>query len=83
MPVPGNPTRRRQATARELAKRWQKSVNLRPRRQVAEVSGMPGTRGAAVGAGEGVQVHALSAAFLCPVLRGVVRPARRTADHPS
>ncbi|MEW9808029.1 4-hydroxy-tetrahydrodipicolinate reductase [Mesorhizobium sp. ZMM04-5] len=46
-------------TARELAEALADVRGRSTARPVAEVSGVPGTRGAAVGAGSGVQVHAL------------------------
>ncbi|WP_315920138.1 4-hydroxy-tetrahydrodipicolinate reductase [Mesorhizobium sp. SP-1A] len=46
-------------TARELAEALAETRKPSTARPVAEVSGVPGTRGAAVGAGEGVQVHAI------------------------
>jgi 4-hydroxy-tetrahydrodipicolinate reductase len=46
-------------TARELAEALAGIRQASTARPVSEVSGVPGTRGAAVGAGEGVQVHAL------------------------
>ena len=46
-------------TARELAEALAEIRQASTARPIAEVSGVPGTRGAAVGAGEGVQVHAL------------------------
>jgi 4-hydroxy-tetrahydrodipicolinate reductase len=46
-------------TARELAEALAEVRQASTARPVSEVSGVPGTRGAAVGAGEGVQVHAL------------------------
>jgi 4-hydroxy-tetrahydrodipicolinate reductase len=46
-------------TARELAESLADVRGASTARPVAEVSGVPGTRGAAVGAGAGVQVHAL------------------------
>ncbi|TGQ47696.1 MULTISPECIES: 4-hydroxy-tetrahydrodipicolinate reductase [unclassified Mesorhizobium] len=46
-------------TARELAEALADVRKASTARPVAEVSGVPGTRGAAVGAGQGVQVHAL------------------------
>lgn len=46
-------------TARELAEALAEVRGASTARLVAEVSGVPGTRGAAVGAGAGVQVHAL------------------------
>jgi 4-hydroxy-tetrahydrodipicolinate reductase len=46
-------------TARELAEALAEVRGASTARRVAEVSGVPGTRGAAVGAGAGVQVHAL------------------------
>ena len=46
-------------TARELAEALAEVRGASTARPVAEVMGVPGTRGAAVGAGAGVQVHAL------------------------
>lgn len=46
-------------TARELAEALAEVRQSSTGRPVSEVSGVPGTRGAAVGAGAGVQVHAL------------------------
>ena len=46
-------------TARELAEALAEVRGASTARPVAEVLGVPGTRGAAVGAGAGVQVHAL------------------------
>lgn len=46
-------------TARELAEALADVRKASTARPVSEVSGVPGTRGAAVGTGEGVQVHAL------------------------
>lgn len=46
-------------TARELAEALAEVRGKSTARPVAEVLGIPGTRGAAVGAGAGVQVHAL------------------------
>lgn len=46
-------------TARELAEALAEVRGRSTARPVAEVLGVPGTRGAAVGAGDGVQVHAL------------------------
>ena len=46
-------------TARELAEALAEVRGASTARPVAEVSGVPGTRGAAVGTGAGVQVHAL------------------------
>lgn len=46
-------------TARELAEALAEIRQPSTARPVADVSGVPSTRGAAVGAGEGVQVHAL------------------------
>lgn len=46
-------------TARELAEALADVRKPATARPVSEVSGVPATRGAAVGAGEGVQVHAL------------------------
>ncbi|MEP6563757.1 MAG: 4-hydroxy-tetrahydrodipicolinate reductase [Mesorhizobium sp.] len=46
-------------TARELAEALAEIRQASTARPIAEVSGVPGTRGASVGAGEGVQVHAL------------------------
>ena len=46
-------------TARELAEALAEVRGASTARPVGEVLGVPGTRGAAVGAGGGVQVHAL------------------------
>ncbi len=46
-------------TARELAEALSEIRGASTARPVADVLGVPGTRGAAVGAGAGVQVHAL------------------------
>ena len=46
-------------TARELAEALAEVRQASTARPVSEISGLPGTRGAAVGVGEGVQVHAL------------------------
>lgn len=46
-------------TARELAEALAEIRGASTARPVADVLGVPGTRGAAVGAGNGVQVHAL------------------------
>ncbi len=46
-------------TARELAEALAEIRGVSTARPVADVLGVPGTRGAAVGAGNGVQVHAL------------------------
>ena len=46
-------------TARELAEALADIRGASTAKPVAEVSGVPGTRGAAVGEGAGVQVHAL------------------------
>jgi 4-hydroxy-tetrahydrodipicolinate reductase len=46
-------------TARELAEALAEVRGASTARPVADVLGVPGTRGAAVGAGSGVQVHAL------------------------
>lgn len=46
-------------TARELAEELAGVRGASSARPAAEISGVPGTRGAAVGTGEGVQVHAL------------------------
>lgn len=46
-------------TARELAEALAEVRGASTAKPLAEVSGIPGTRGAAVGPGQGVQVHAL------------------------
>ncbi len=61
-------------TARELAEALADIRKPSTARPVAEVSGVPGTRGAAVGAGEGVQVHAVrlpSFVLSCEALFGL------------
>ncbi len=61
-------------TARELAEALADIRGKSSARPQAEVSGVPGTRGAAVGAGEGVQVHALrlpSYVLSCEALFGL------------
>ncbi|MFK0691604.1 4-hydroxy-tetrahydrodipicolinate reductase [Mesorhizobium sp. IMUNJ 23033] len=69
-------------TARELAEALADVRKASTARPVSEVSGMPGTRGAAVGVGEGGAGACAASAVLHTVLRGAVRPARRAADHP-
>lgn len=61
-------------TARELAEALADIRQPATSRPVSEVSGVPGTRGAAVGAGEGVQVHAVrlpSFVLSCEALFGL------------
>jgi len=61
-------------TARELAEALAEVRGASTARPVAEVFGVPGTRGAAVGAGDGVQVHSLrlpSYIIACEALFGL------------
>src|SRR5690606_22572640 len=61
-------------TARELAEALADIRKASTSRPLAEVQGVPATRGAAVGAGEGVQVHALrmpSYVLACEALFGL------------
>jgi 4-hydroxy-tetrahydrodipicolinate reductase len=61
-------------TARELAEALADARQASTARPVSEVSGVPATRGAAVGTGEGVQVHALrlpSYVLSCEALFGL------------
>lgn len=61
-------------TARELAESLAEIRGASTARPFQEVSGIPATRGAAVGAGQGVQVHALrmpSYVLSCEVLFGL------------
>jgi 4-hydroxy-tetrahydrodipicolinate reductase len=70
-------------TARELAEALADVRKASTTRPVAEVQGIPATRGAAVGAGEGVQVHALrlpSYILSCEALFGLT-DERLTIRH--
>ncbi|HWK66653.1 MAG TPA: 4-hydroxy-tetrahydrodipicolinate reductase [Rhizobiaceae bacterium] len=61
-------------TARELAESLAEIRGASTARPLAEISGIPATRGAAVGAGQGVQVHAVrlpSYILSCEVLFGL------------
>ncbi len=70
-------------TARELAEALAEVRGASTARPVADVLGVPGTRGAAVGAGDGVQVHSLrlpSYILSCEALFGL--PDERLDDPP-